>query len=294
MKMKMLSAILACFCCSLVRGLDHNVTRFNGASGPSRRVLNGDIANPSSYRFAVLLERYLIPCGGTLITNHFILTTAHCLQHQICEKIRIYPSSWKFRDEPHWYAIRCVAHEKYSADNPLYYDIGMVRAADDLAKFPEFDIIPLPAPGSKPAPGTVGIVIGWGVTETNRVSSYLRYGKVLVEDWEICNHKYKNHGRLCTYHEDDLYDADIPRRDLCTQGESPFPAGSCIADFGGGLFINNTLVGISSSTYGTANRDCADGAPTVHVHVADYLPWIYTIIEPERDTRNMKVTPESM
>lgn len=285
MKIKISSVILTCIYISFVIGLDHKV------SDPTRRVIHGDIVLASKYKFIVRVQSYIYICGGSVIASNYILTAARCVHSTICSTTRIFPSTWKMFDDSNMYATNCFYHEKHDKAKPQFYDIGILKVGVDLLKDPRFETIPLPVPGIHHPRRTPATIFGWGETETGLEATSLRKGEVFVEEWENCNKKFKTKNSLCTESGVNSTD-DIPKTVLCTQGLKSRPTGICTNDYGGPVIIDGVIAGIISSTYPDAKRNCADGAPAMHTSVTDYLPWIYGIIDPDKDTSGIYVVKE--
>lgn len=60
---------------------------------------------------------------------------------------------------------------------------------------------------------------------------------------------------------------DIDQTIICTKNF--VGSGMCLGDSGSGVVVDNTLVGIVSSSLG-----CAKGYPDIHTNIYSYLGWI--------------------
>lgn len=261
----------------------------------SRRILNGRVADPEEFRYHVYLNFGISVGSGAVISNYFILTVAHALEGVKCTDISIFPSNWTVTTTSTVSAVQCWAHENYVFPSS-FYDIGLLRTSKDLLEGKEFTSIPLPAPGKTYPPGTHAIISGWGIREGGNVPSQegLIRGDTYVIDWSTCYTEYTGINYIqCLSGAQFCGPSPVPKRSICIQGRGPAPAGACEGDSGSPVVIEDVLAGILSSGIGDKSPSgCAIGKPVLVTKVADFLPWIYNIIEPGRDTSKYPVTVE--
>ncbi|KAL9969711.1 hypothetical protein ACROYT_G021963 [Oculina patagonica] len=167
-----------------------------------RRIVGGAIAKHDSWPWQVELLRvkkntttYTHRCGGTLIDDEWVVTTAACVF------MFPYPSHYKVvlgqikRTEvtgaiqnEHIYDISCIRiHEKYWTRG-YGFDIALLKLARPAIYEPG-KVWPacLPSQGQRVAIGTECFFTGWGKTSSNSTfSDVLREAKMPVVDNETC------------------------------------------------------------------------------------------------------------
>lgn len=273
--------ILMCVTLSLVEGLGRYISHENGAVDTSRRVIAGQNADPARFKFLVQLHSSDTLCGGSVISNYFILTSAHCMKSG-CKQLKIFPSNWTPGATSRIEISDCYTHSKYNPQVNFYYDLTLIRTSNDMLEDERIQTIPLPPPGTRYPPGTRAVVVGWGKTENRHYPWRLMSGDVVVIDWETCNREYTNY-----------VIPNKPKRAVCTRGPQGSPnTATCHGDSGGPVIINNILAAVITGTLLTPEFECAIGTPSLHLSVAEFLPWIYSFVEPGRDTSKYPVIEE--
>lgn len=283
MKFDILSTLLTYVTLSLVQVLGANVLDENGTVDASRRVISGEIADPGAFKYLVRVEAGYLFCGGSVVSVNFILTAAHCIAGTECEKVRIYPSNWVPGSMSRIGVAQCYTHPQYRNTVNFYYDMALIQTLNNLLGDYDFEIIPLAPPGSSYTEGTPATVAGWGVTVDNLRPVSLMSGNVIVHDWAECNYQYTGTATFPAQ----------PKRSFCTRGPPNSPnTATCLGDSGGPVLINGVLAGVVVGTILAPEGGCLLGIPALHLTVAEFLPWIYSIIEPQRDTSSYPVIEE--
>nr|ATU82420.1 venom S1 protease 17 [Lethocerus distinctifemur] len=206
-----------------------------------------------------------ISCGATIITNHHVLTAAHCTfgDHELNAGIvvgehdesrsrskytRVYPVS------------RMIEHEGWTLKT-FKNDIALLFIKEEI----EFNMAVGPACLPTQRPNIVGdhvLITGWGEVQ-NRADNpdVLRKVHLRVIKLDYCGEAYphqkidlKKPTQLCTYSY---------KRDSC-QGDSGGPVAWLDPDTN-----RYTLVGVVSFS-----KACAGQDPGVNTDVFSYLGWI--------------------
>jgi len=220
------------------------------------RIVGGDEAAPGSWPWQIELKyRGNQHCGGSIVSNRYIVTAAHCTHDD--PRPRRYEvvagEHNRFINEGHEQAITVesiVEHPNYdprTTDN----DIAILKLSRPLEFGDRVSPICLPS-GNDPRPGQMCVTTGWGATQGTGSDEVLRQVKVPFLPFDDCQEYYD--GVLT----DAMFCAGYP------EGEKD----SCQGDSGGPLVCQDTtgywaLFGVTSWGYG-----CADaGHPGVYSRV---------------------------
>ena len=232
---------------------------------PSGRIVSGMTTNHSATPWFTTLriasggQEYL--CGGTAISNHWIVTAAHCVHGMSNSDLR---NSRAIVNPTDLYADtvsrtvgwrRVLVNPQYDAyDNTN--DLALIETASTLGT----SAMAYSAAGSSPTLGTSLKVFGFGLTSSGgSPSRTLRMGA--VTDLAGPN------GTCGGYA--DVYDSSSM---LCA-GSTNGRVDACQGDSGGplvGWAGRRTLVGIVSWGYGCAQP----GYPGVYTRISTYAQWI--------------------
>ncbi|KAF3423540.1 hypothetical protein E2986_00044 [Frieseomelitta varia] len=218
-------------------------------------------------------------CGGTLISERFVLSAAHCASSIVWGKanwVRLGDLNLKRTDDDarpqDLQIVQRIRHPKYSI-RYSYHDIALFKLEKDV-KFNAY-IRPSCLPYSSPDVDTDGkaTATGWGADEYlgDPTNNLLKVTINLVSH-STCNRSYG-------------YDNKLPRGivdewQICA-GENG--KDTCQGDSGGPLSIFNpdyycmyNLIGVTS--FGIV---CGGNVPGVYTRVYNYISWIESIVWPD-------------
>ncbi|XP_053690329.1 CLIP domain-containing serine protease B4-like [Sabethes cyaneus] len=250
------------------------------------RIYGGNRTNIDAYPWTVNLifresrrDADLFHCGGSLISENYVLTAAHCLDGLTddyrLDRIRL--GEWDLlseqdcdsesicSDPPLDVGIESmVSHEGFDKLT-LVNDVALIKLNHSV-NFTEF-VSPVCLPLSETAKAldtddTRFIAVGWGNTEhKNGTYEYGSRYKLFVPLKGVSN-------VIC----DGAYDEDIISSQLCAGAEKG--KDTCQGDSGGGLVAAVDGVyyayGIVSWGYGCGRQ----GVPGVYTRVTSFMDWI--------------------
>ncbi|XP_072929941.1 CLIP domain-containing serine protease HP8-like [Epargyreus clarus] len=227
-----------------------------------------------------------LSCGGTLITEWYVLTAAHCVSF-LGERLSlsgIILGEYDIRQDPDCERsdgdlicappIRTVQidtvipHPGYSPQN-LFDDIALVRLAQP-ADFTQFSTKPICLPTSpelkaERLDGKQGVVAGWGVTEEGLQSPVLLKVELPIVTNVECQTAYNG--------QPHIYD-----KQLCAGGIRD--KDSCGGDSGGPLMVtgrpeSSGLRYVQRGIVSYGSKRCGVGGyPGVYTRVSTYMDWI--------------------
>ncbi|KAK7071888.1 hypothetical protein SK128_021709 [Halocaridina rubra] len=227
-------------------------------NGPPRnsRIVGGTEAVPHAWPHQVaLFIDNLYFCGGSLISDEWVMTAAHCTDGagfvdvvmgahniQVAEPEQVTVTSTDF-----------FVHENWDSFN-LQNDISLIRLPSPV-QFNE-NITSISLASTDPPPGTIVTPTGWGrpSDSTGSISDVLRQVDVPILDIPACQ---------------DYYNI-VTGNMICI--DSTGGKGTCNGDSGGPLFNGGVTVGITS--FGSSTG-CETGYPDGFTRVSSYLDWIF-------------------
>jgi len=235
------------------------------------RIINGTAAADNEIPFQVSLMKdygssYSTFCGGTLISDTWVVTAAHCIEAATPDYViygtnTIYPL-----DQNQTVAVaNVIVHSGYDSDVNEDNDIALLELASPITTTDAVDYVSTTSELGF-ITGTMATVSGWGLTvsgDSDSGSDDLLKVKVPVYDQDACVSAYTD-------------STPVTSNNICA-GYEEGGADSCQGDSGGPLFVHHadgsdTLIGVVSFGIGCAEP----GYPGVYTKVANYVDWIET------------------
>nr|XP_018898285.1 PREDICTED: venom protease-like isoform X1 [Bemisia tabaci] len=276
---------------------DSIITLQSGPSGTANKtkhcdnveqlITGGSDASPREFPHMALIGFGSPPkyqCGGSLISDRFVLSAAHCERHPRFGGIQsILLGELDFSTEsddatPQTYGVsRVIVHPQYRSES-TYNDIMLV----ELDRKVEFSLYirPLCLQTKKTIPGTKGIASGWGrleagiflVESVGPSSPMLQKIQLPFVSHKKCNDSFKGNAGTAQ-----LMNGIDDRIQLCAGAEKG--KDSCQGDSGGPLQISLGDCMYSQVGVVSFGRICGTaGSPGVYTRVSAYIPWIEKIV----------------
>lgn len=189
------------------------------------RIVNGQTSALGQFPYQALLfirtASGSAVCGGSLISNEWVLTAAHCAQSAIEFQVHLGAINLRDNGEPTRTVVTTrtkIVHNNYNA-RTVRNDVALIKLTPPIAFTDKIQAIKLPAKGSGEFVDRIAVASGWGAqADGGSVAQKLQWASMRV----IAN---KDCARL--------YGSNIIKESiLCGQGSSSPKGSVCQGDSG--------------------------------------------------------------
>ncbi|KAK9701881.1 Trypsin [Popillia japonica] len=255
---------------------------------PVAAVVGGDDARPKEFPHLALLgygdpDNIQWACGGTLISDQYVLTAAHCISSYRLGDVKYVRlgeldlnSTTDDASVRNFTVTDAITHPLYNFFSD-YHDIGLVRLNESITSFNEY-IKPACLATTKDLDNVTFTIAGWGRTEVNESpANILQSAALKLVPHERCRSIYRTPRTLRDGIVEDVH--------ICADGGKD-RKDACYGDSGGPLqFTNNNFAneGVPSfvEVAGVVSFGHSCGiAPGVYTRVLPYVKWIEDIVWP--------------
>ncbi|XP_065081125.1 collagenase-like [Ochlerotatus camptorhynchus] len=271
--MKFFLAIMACLAVSQAATLNFQspmtMRDAQQADKSYSRIVNGFPAAPGQFPYQTFLRGFnagggALACGGSLISNEWVLTAAHCITGVV--RFEIPMGTINFNSpEVMGTSTQFIIHPQYNPNN-LNNDIGLIRLAQPVTFSQNIQPIALPsadrtgetfldAQATVSGFGRINDIPGSGVSPT------LNYVGIRVISNAQCMLVYGS--------------AVIVPSTICGLGADANNQSTCNGDSGGPLAIqeNGASLQIGVVSF-VSSAGCASGNPSGYVRTTHFRTWI--------------------
>jgi len=252
-----------------------------GLAKRSTRIVGGVTTEVNEYPWQIGMKfpggNYFY-CGGTLISDQWIMTAAHCTDGDQASDIKIVLGEHTYTSSSETTILelgveKLIQHPDY---DPTYtnFDFSLLKLESpvDFSAYPHIRPACLPESDSNDYADLVAITTGWGTTSSGgSLSPTLR--EVEVETMTNQDCKQTDYPSNWIFDEMMCAGVDGGGKDAC-QGDSGGPLITSESGDGVTPGQNYQLIGVTSWGYG-----CAwSGYPGVYSRITSVLDWIKTNI----------------
>jgi len=241
----------------------------NATGGPQMQIVGGADADECEWKWQVgLMNTWGTKpwCGGTLISDDWVFTAAHCVAGERASRLKVVAGQHKISknsgNEQYRGVSKIVSHKSYNS-RTMTHDYALLKLESPMNFNQCVGAACLPTKGDVTGGETCWIT-GWGTLSSGgRQPDVLQEVSVQVLSIDAC--------RSSGYKSSEIYD-DM----LCAQGTNSKgqTTDACQGDSGGPLVCEQDgvwrLFGATSWGYGCASTRY----PGIWARVADVLDWV--------------------
>ncbi|XP_078077022.1 ovochymase-2 isoform X3 [Mustelus asterias] len=266
------------------------------------RIVGGKESEPGAHPWQVSLKRRKSHyCGGTIISEKWVLTAAHCIRDRnILSVLKVTAGEYNLKNlekaEQTQTVKRVIIHPKFKAAYPVEYDIALLEL-NGIFIFGE-NIYPacLPKEGDIFDTGTICTTAGWGrLSEGGRLPNTLHEVELPILDFKTCLkamqsviRRFKGETLMCAGFPDG-------RKDAC-QGDSGGPL-MCRGEVDAWTVTGVTSWGMGCGRSWKDNNSKSPskrGTPGIFTKVKALKSWIQQTMGNELQGYSRSISPEAV
>ncbi|XP_061397861.1 trypsin-1-like [Musca vetustissima] len=222
------------------------------------RIIGGQFATPGQFPYQVSLQlKGRHHCGGSIISETFVVTAAHCTigQNPAAMKVIVGTTDLQAGSGKSVNVAQFIIHPQYNSQSQDY-DMSLIKLAEPLQLGSSaVDKIELAASDANFAADTLATISGFGAINGNlQLPNKLKFARVQLWSRDFCNPQNI---------------PGITDRMICA-GHPSGQVSSCQGDSGGPLTVDNKLFGVVSWGFGCG----AQGKPAMYTYVGALRSWI--------------------
>ncbi|KAJ3649451.1 hypothetical protein Zmor_021192 [Zophobas morio] len=228
---------------------------------PGPRIINGEQAAEGQFPWQVGLNvNGFWFCGGSIISEEWILTAGHCVDG--AESAEVVIGSTDIDAGETVTASQFILHEDYDGDL-IANDIGLIKLDKPLTLSGNIAAVNL---ASEELNADVDVTVsGWGLTSDDSlfISQYLNFVELVTITNEKCG---------------ETYGQDLIRPEMvCATSPVSQVKSTCSGDSGGPVVINadSDPVHVAIASF-VGDTGCEAGTPSGYTRTAYYREWIKT------------------
>lgn len=243
-------------------------TDVNPRLGAGHGIIGGETTDIKSVPYQVSIElNKAHHCGGSVLTNKFILTAAHCVYGYSASSLGVRAGTDKLQQGGTLVPVKAASmHPKY-VHGKYDSDVAVLELSSALSLGATVKPVVLPASGKEPQTNVPVVVSGWGLTTPQKRKLWLERAAPLTAALVAPAPNLPTQLRKVTVRVvsrsscTNSYHSDLTTRMICAAAPGK---DACTYDSGGPLVdAQGVQVGIVSFGHG-----CADPKyPGVYTHV---------------------------
>lgn len=234
------------------------------AAQPRGRILGGQEAKPHEWPYMASVQvNGTHVCGGTLLSQSWVLSAAHCLDGLVQnESLQVLLGAHSLsQPEPSkrlYDVLRAVPHPD-SRPQGIEHDLLLLQLSQNASLGPAVQPLLLQPKDQDLAAGTLCDVTGWGVvSHAGRKPDRLQHLRLPIMDRDTCNQRSHHDGAIT----ENMICAQSNRKD------------SCRGDSGGPLICG----GMAEGVVAWGSRVCGNRRkPGVYTRLGPYIDWIRNV-----------------
>ncbi|XP_072542449.1 granzyme B-like [Salminus brasiliensis] len=207
-------------------------------------------------------------CGGILIKEDYVLTSAHCLDgYEKKQRLEVVLGAHnikkKEKSQQRIKVKECIKHPAYKeGQTNKSFDIMLLKLKNNANLTDFVKVIGLPKENEDIPANQKCSIAGWGMKKPGGCASDVLQEVTLKVQFNFeCTHVWR-----------DYFDR---KRMICTASDGE--RGFCQGDSGGPLICNNEPLGMATYTY---PGNCIKRKfPEVYIKIAYFFPWIKKVIQ---------------